>query len=160
MQTLLPLAQEIALALKARRDTVAVAESSAGGLIAAALLAVPGASAYFLGGAVVYTRKARELLLQLPREAVAGMRSASEPYALLLARTACERFGASWGIGETGAAGPSGNPYGDAPGHSCIAVAGRAEETITLETGSADRQANMRAFAAAALELLRRRLQR
>jgi PncC family amidohydrolase len=158
MQTLLPLAEQVASLLKARRETVAVAESSAGGLIAAALLAVPGASAYFLGGAVVYTRKAREQLLQLPREAVTGMRSASEPYALLLARTSSARLGASWGLAETGAAGPSGNPYGDAPGHSCIAVAGVAEEVLTLETGSADRVANMRAFAAAALELLQRRL--
>lgn len=160
MQTLLPLAAEVAVLLKARRETIAVAESSAGGLLAAVLLAVPGASAYFLGGAVVYTRKAREQLLQLPREAVAGMRSASEPYALLLARTASQRFSASWGLAETGAAGPSGNPYGDAAGHSCIAIAGVAEEVITLETGSADRVANMRAFAAAALQLLQRHLSR
>ena len=160
MQTLLPPAEQVALLLKQRRETIAVAESSAGGLIAAALLAVPGASAYFLGGAVVYTRKARELLLDLPRESVAGMRSASEPYALLLARTASQRFGASWGLAETGAAGPTGNPYGDSAGHSCIAVAGMTEEVITLETGSADRVANMRAFTAAALELLRRHLLR
>ena len=158
MQTLLPLAEQAPLLLKQRRETVAVAESSAGGLIAAALLAVPGASAYFLGGAVVYTRKAREQLLQLPREAVTGMRSASEPYALLLARTASQRLGASWGLAETGAAGPTGNPYGDSAGHSCIAIAGMAEEVITLETGDADRVANMRAFAAAALQLLQRRL--
>ena len=160
MQTLLPLAQEVALLLKARRETIAVAESSAGGLIAAALLTVPGASAYFLGGAVVYTRKAREQLMQLPREAVTGMRSASEPYALLLARTSSARFGASWGLAETGAAGPTGNPYGDAAGHSCIAIAGLAEEALTLETGSANRLANMRAFAAAALQLLQRHLSR
>lgn len=160
MQTLLPLAEQVASLLKARHETVAVAESSAGGLIAAALLAVPGASAYFLGGAVVYTRRAREQLLQLPREAVTGMRSASEPYALLLARTVSARLGASWGLAETGAAGPTGNPYGDAAGHSCIAIAGVAEQALTLETGSADRLANMRAFAAAALELLRRHLSR
>ncbi len=158
MQTLLPLAGEVALLLKARRETVAIAESSAGGLLSAVLLALPGASAYFLGGAVVYTRTAREQLLQLPREAVAGMRSASEPYALLLARTARRRFSASWGLAETGAAGPTGNRYGDSAGHSCIAIAGMAEETMTLETGSADRLANMRAFTAAALQLLRRHL--
>src|SRR5512140_1184244 len=145
MQTLLPLAEQVATLLKQRRETIAVAESSTGGLISAALLAVPGASAYFLGGAVVYTRKAREQLMQLPREAVAGMRSASEPYALLLARTASQRFSASWGLAETGAAGPTGNPYGDAPGHSCIAVAGMAEEAITIETGLAERVANMHA---------------
>jgi len=158
MQTLLPLAEQVALLLKQRHETVAVAESSAGGLIAAALLAVPGASAYFLGGAVMYTRKAREQLMQLPREAVTGMRSASEPYALLLARTASQRLGASWGLAETGAAGPTGNPYGDSAGHSCIAIAGVAEEVMTLETGDSDRLANMRAFAAAALQMLQRRL--
>jgi len=160
METLLPLAERVAQLLKTRHETVAVTESSAGGLLAAALLAIPGASAYFLGGAVVYTRKAREVLLQLPREAVAGMRSASEPYAMLLARTASQRFGASWGLAETGAAGPTGNPYGDSAGHSCIAIAGSAEEVITLETGKADRVANMRAFTAAALELLHRHLSR
>jgi len=160
MQTLLPLAEQVAALLKQRRETIAVAESSAGGLLSAVLLAVPGASAYFLGGAVVYTRKAREQLMQLPREAVAGMRSASEPYALLLARTASQRFGASWGLAETGAAGPTGNPYGDAAGHSCIAIAGMAEEAITLETGDADRVANMRAFTAAALQLMQRHLLR
>ncbi|MEJ0025911.1 MAG: CinA family protein [Rhizomicrobium sp.] len=154
MQELLPLAARIAERLKARRETVAVAESSTGGLISAALLAVPGASAYFLGGAVVYTAKARVLLMDLPREAVAGMRSASESYAQLLARTARERFDASWGLSETGAAGPTGNPYGDAAGHSCIALAGPLSQAITVETGDSDRAANMRAFSRRALELL------
>ncbi len=163
MQTLLPLAEQIAILLKQRRETIAVAESSSGGLLSAALLAVPGASAYFLGGAVVYTRDARKHLLAIPPEAVKGMRSASEPYALLLARTTRQRVSASWGLAETGAAGPTGNPYGDAPGHSCLAIAGMAgagEEAITIETGSADRVANMRAFAAAGLGLLERHLSR
>jgi nicotinamide-nucleotide amidase len=151
---LLPLAERVAQRLKDRGETLAVAESSSGGLISAALLAVPGASKYFLGGAVVYTAKARVLLMALPRESVAGMRSASEPYAALLARTARTRFSATWGVSETGAAGPSGNPYGDAPGHSCIAVAGPIERTQTVETGRDDRVANMRAFSKAALELL------
>ena len=135
-------------------ETVAVAESSAGGLISAALLAVPGASAYFLGGAVVYTGKARMALMGLTRESVAGMRSSSEPYALLLARTARENLGAVWGLSETGAAGPTGNGYGDPAGHSCIAVAGGVEIARTLRTGSAERAANMTAFALAALDLL------
>ncbi len=156
---LAPLAESIAVKLKMRRQTIAVAESSSGGLISAALLAVPGASAYFLSGAVVYTAKARHSLMQLPREAVAGMRSASEPYALLLARTARENVGAIWGLGETGAAGPTGNPYGDAAGHTCLALSGPIEMAITLETGVADREANMHAFARAALELLDRALE-
>ena len=152
--TLSPLAEALAAELKARGQTVAVAESSAGGLISAALLAVPGASAYFLGGAVVYTGKARMALLGLRREDVAGMRSSSEPYAVLLAKTVRENFGADWGLSETGAAGPTGNPYGDAAGHTCVAVSGPTEMAFTLETASDDRPANMEAFAKAALELL------
>jgi PncC family amidohydrolase len=140
--------------LKARGETIAIAESSSGGLISAALLSVPGASAYYLGGAVVYTAKARMRLLEIPREAVAGMRSASEPYASLLAETVRVRFGAAWGLSETGAAGPTGNPYGDAAGHTCIGLAGPSSRAITLETGSPDRADNMRAFAEAALALL------
>ena len=153
-RTLTEAAEGVAEALKSSRQTLAVAESSSGGLISAALLSVPGASAYFIGGAVVYTGKARMSLLDLPREAVAGMRSASEPYALLLARTARETMGATWGLSETGAAGPTGNPYGDAAGHTCMAVAGPVEMTFTLETGQVDRAANMDAFAIAALKLL------
>ncbi len=153
-QALAPLAEALAEQLKARGQTLAVAESSSGGLISAALLAVPGASAYFLGGGVIYTGKARMALLGLKREDVAGMRSSSEPYAVLLARTVRENLGADWGLSETGAAGPTGNGYGDAAGHTCVAVAGPAEMAFTLETGSPDRAANMEAFAKAALELL------
>ncbi len=155
MKDLLPVAGQAGTLLKSRQETVAIAESSCGGLLSAALLAVPGASAYFIAGAVVYTAKARVQLMNLPREAVSGMRSASEPYALLLARTARERFGSTWALSETGAAGPTGNPYGDAPGHSCIAIAGPGiERAMTIETGSGDRVENMRAFAKAALDLL------
>ena len=156
MTDLKVLGAEVGEQLKARGEKVAVAESSSGGLISAPLLGVPGASAYYLGGAVVYTGKARMSLLEIPREAVAGMRSASEPYALLLARTVRERFGADWGISETGAAGPPGNGYGDPAGHTCIALSGPVELATTLRTGSDDREANMAAFAAAALELLKR----
>ena len=154
MSDLDALAAALGEKLKARGETVAVAESSSGGLISAALLAVPGASKYYLGGAVVYTGKARMVLMDLPREAVAGMRSASEPYAMLLAQTARERFGATWGLSETGAAGPTGNGYGDAAGHTCIAIAGPVDMAMTVETGSEDRAANMTAFAAAALRML------
>ena len=123
MQTLLPMAALVAEALTQRGETMAVAESSAGGLIAASLLAVPGASAYFLGGAVIYTVAARRSF-GITDDLMRGMRSSSEPYADLLARTTRERHGATWGLAETGAAGPTGNRYGDASGHSCIAVAG------------------------------------
>lgn len=158
MQALYDLGAEIGEVLKARGEKIAVAESSSGGLISAALLSVPGASAYYLGGGVVYTPRARVLLTDIPREALEGMRSASEPYALLLARNQVERYGATWGISETGAAGPTGNPYGDAAGHTCVAISGPVEAVLTVETGSADRAGNMEAFAAAALTLLKRAL--
>jgi nicotinamide-nucleotide amidase len=151
---LIPLAETIAARLKARRESIAIAESSTGGLIAAALLAVPGASAYFLGGAVAYTRQAKRLLLELDEAALTEFRPATEPHALVLARGAQARFGASWGLGETGATGPAGNRYGDPAGHTCLAVVGAAERAVTLETGSSDRLANMHAFTRAALELL------
>ena len=153
MQSLLPIAEKIAGVLIARKETIAIAESSTGGLIAAALLAVPGASAYFLGGAVIYTRASRTALLGITDAEMEGLRASTEIYALLIARRVRERHGASWGLGETGATGPTGNRYGDAAGHSCIAVAGPAEKAITLETGSTDRRANMDAFAKRALEL-------
>jgi len=153
-----PIAESIAGRLKERGETVAVAESSSGGLVSAALLGVAGASAYYLGGGVIYTAKARFALLDIPREATAGMRSSSEPYALLLARSIREQFGATWGVSETGAAGPTGNGYGDAAGHTCVAISGPVETVITLETGSPDRRANMETFAAAALDLLDRGL--
>jgi nicotinamide-nucleotide amidase len=158
MHELTPMATTLGALLKTRKETVAVSESSAGGLISAALLAVPGASAYFVGGGVIYTQAARRGLLQVPDDAVKGIRSSTEAYALVKARHIRERVGATWGLAETGATGPTGNRYGDAAGHACLAVAGPVEHAITLETGSGDREANMWAFAKAALELFARTL--
>ena len=149
MKELIPVAEQIAGRLRARGETVAIAESSAGGLVSAALLGVPGASAYFLGGVVVYTYAARGTFLRIPDRALAGIRPATEAYALLLARTVRERLGATWGVAETGATGPAGNRYGDPAGHACLAVVGPSERAITLETRTSDRRANMTAFAAA-----------
>jgi PncC family amidohydrolase len=140
--------------LREREQTVAVAESSAGGLVSAALLSVPGASAYFKGGGVVYTRDARRALLGVAED-VATMRGATEEYALIMARAVQQRLGATWGLCETGASGPTGNRYGDNAGHVCVAVAGPLECSITLETESDDREANMWRFAEASLELLK-----
>jgi PncC family amidohydrolase len=154
MKDLVAIAEQIAGKLIERRQTIAVAESSTGGLISAALLAVPGASAYYLGGAVVYTRDARRILMEIPDDAMKGIRSASEPYAKLLASQIRHRFATDWGLSETGATGPTGNRYGDAAGHSCMGVAGQQLSAITLETGSADRFANMHVFARTALNLL------
>ncbi len=154
MQELLELAERIAARLKARGESIAIAESSTGGLISAALLAIPGASAYFLGGSVIYTRQARRGFLDIPDPLPGGMRASTEAYAALLARTVRERTGATWGLGETGAAGPTGNRYGDPAGHSAMAIDGPVPRSLTLRTGDADRVANMRAFARRALELL------
>ena len=154
MTDLEKMAAQIAAKLIARREKIAVSESSAGGLISAALLSVPGASAYYLGGAVVYTARARAALVNIERADVEGMRSASEPYAQLLARRTRELLRADWGIAETGASGPTGNPYGDAAGHTVVAISGPANRVRTIETGSDDRSANMRTFAMEALALL------
>ncbi len=151
MSSLVSMAEAVGSLLKERNETVAIAESSTGGLISAALLAVPGASAYFVGGGVIYTQKARKILLDIDLEAYPGMRPSTEPYALLLANTARESLGATWGVSETGAAGPSGNRYGDQPGHSCIAVSGPTKRAITIETGQTDREGNMWRFAHEAL---------
>ena len=160
MQELIGIAEQIAAKLIARRQTIAVAESSTGGLISASLLAVPGASAYFLGSAVVYTREARRILMDIPDAEMKGVRSASETYAKLLANQIRSRLASDWGLSETGATGPTGNRYGDAAGHSCIGVAGAESTAITLETGEADRVANMHAFASAALKELLRHVSR
>ena len=154
MQALLPLAGRAAALLKARGDTVAVAEPSAGGLACAALLAVPGASAYFRGGVVAYTRDARRALLGIQDAALDGVPPNSEPLAALLAGAARDRLGATWGLGETGAAGPTGNRYGHPAGRACLAVAGPLARSLTLESGSDDRERNMRLFGAQLLRLL------
>jgi nicotinamide-nucleotide amidase len=160
MKDLVAIAEKIAARLIERRQTIAVAESSTGGLISASLLAVPGASAYFLGGGVIYTRDARKILMDIPDDAMKGIRSASEPYAKLLASQIRTRFASDWGLSETGATGPTGNRYGDAAGHSCMAVAGPQSEVKTLETASCDRLANMHVFASTALNLLLQNLSR
>jgi nicotinamide mononucleotide (NMN) deamidase PncC len=127
-------------------------------LISAALLAVPGASAYCLGGAVIYTPQAWRALRDFDAQQLGGHRSATEGNALARARIIRDRFGASWGVGETGATGPTANRYGDPAGHACLAVSGRSEHATTLRTGSSDRVENMHAFAAAALSLLAERI--
>ena len=158
LQDLLPQAERIAARLKARGETVSVAESSTAGMISAALLAVPGASAYFIGGAVVYTRQSRTELLRVTEAefaALTGITPSTEPYALLFARKIKERLSTTWSVGETGTAGPTGSRYGHAAGHSCVAVIGpNGERSLTVETGKDDRVDNMRVFSIAALDLL------
>lgn len=154
LNDLLPHAERAAVLLKARKETIAVAESSAGGLISAALLAVPGASAYYVGGAVNYTRVVLVHLSGRSPDELAKLNGATEEFTLLAARSVRERYRASWGVGESGAAGPTGNRYGDPAGHTVVAVTGPVERALVLKTGESDRLANMYAFAAAALKLL------
>jgi PncC family amidohydrolase len=159
LQELLPQAERIAAKLKARNETIAIAESSTAGLLSAALLAIPGASAYFLGGAVVYTRQSRAELLGVTEPELVGITPSTEPYALLFARKIRGKLQTTWSLGETGTAGPTGSRYGHAAGHSCIAVIGpQGERSLTIETGKADRLDNMRAFSMAALDLLEKAL--
>lgn len=153
LSDLSPLAERIAADLIRQRGTVAVAESAAGGLISAALLGVAGASAYFLGGVVAYTSSARRGLLGIDDTDLTRIRPASEPFVALIARRVRERHGAVWGLAESGAAGPTGNRYGDPAGHVCLAVDGPITRTVTLRTESGDRPANMCTFAFRALEI-------
>ena len=154
MPDLNSIASSVGALLKETQQSIGVSESSCGGLISAALVAVPGASAYYRGGAVIYTRVAQQGLLGVPDEAMANIRASSEPYALLNARAVRESMGTTWAVSETGASGPTGNSYGDSAGHACIAVTGPVERSITVETGDADRVANMWVFTKAALDLL------
>jgi len=141
------LGRQVGSALRERGETVAVAESSAGGLVSAALLAVPGASAFFLGGAVVYTKAARKALLGMSDAEIAAMQAETEGYARFIGSRMRERLDATWGLGESGAAGPAGSRYGDAPGHVALAVVGPTVRSVIVETGQADRSLNMDLFA-------------
>jgi nicotinamide-nucleotide amidase len=159
LQDLLPQAERIAAKLKARNETISISESSTAGMISAALLAVPGASAYFMGGAVVYTRQSRSALLAVTDQELTGITPSTEPYALLFARKMRGKLATTWSVGETGTAGPTGSRYGHAAGHSCIAVIGpNGERSMTVETGKTDRVDNMRTFSMAALDLLEKSL--
>ncbi len=154
MPDLSSMAASVGALLKETGQSLSVAESSCGGLISATLVAIPGASAYYVGGSVIYTRVAQQGLLHVPDSAMEGLRASSEPYALLNARTTREALGTDWALAETGASGPTGNRYGDLAGHACVAVSGPVEKSITIETGDSDREANMWVFTERALALL------
>jgi PncC family amidohydrolase len=157
VRDLAAMGQRAGALLKQRGEKLAVGETSSGGLISAALLAVPGASAYFAGGAVPYSARGVRGLLEISFDELRtkGIRSSSEAYAEILAETVRRKHGGvTWGLAETGAAGPGGNGYGDPSGHSCIAVAGPLSAVRTIRTGLEDRTENMWLFAEAALALL------
>ena len=150
-----PQARRIARLLNARDEKVAVADGASGGLIAATLLTVPGALSFFVGGGVVYSFKARDVLFDLPRDAYRGMRGASPDYALLQARAIRDNFSADWGLAESGSVGGSSHPSGAPAGQSVAALVGPLGEfTQQLNTDKDDRISNMEAFTRNALNLL------
>jgi PncC family amidohydrolase len=155
MSELEAMAAAVGEALKARGETIIVAESSCGGLISAALLAVPGASAYYKGGLVLYTYEARSKFLSKDgRNPLEGVKPSSEDYAAAMARAARATLNPTWAVSETGTAGPTGSRYGHGPGHACVAVDGPIARAVTIETRQSDRETNMWVFARAALDLL------
>ncbi|WP_379546505.1 CinA family protein [Qipengyuania sp. DSG2-2] len=150
-----PQALRIAGLLRERGETIAVADGATGGMLAASLLTVPGALDFFVGGGVVYSLRARDVLFAQPREAYRGMRGASEEYALLQARSIRDNFHSQWGLAESGSVGGSTHPSGAPAGQSCAALVGpEGEWTKLTQTGSDDRIANMEAFTRAALDHL------
>ena len=140
---ILRLADRAATLLKESNQTIGIAESSSGGLISAHLLAIPGASRYFIGGSVIYTRVAQKGLLKVTDGQMDGLRASTEEYASLNAKTIKETLETTWGLSETGATGPSGNRYGDSAGHSCVGV-----------SGPVSREQNMLSFTKEALGFL------
>ncbi|MDP3551535.1 MAG: CinA family protein [Novosphingobium sp.] len=157
LDALAAIAAEAGTLLKARKQTIAVVDGSTGGLISASLLAIPGASAFYLGGGVIYTLKGRRIVLGHEPGSLRGFTSATEGYALAQARLIRERYGADWGIAETGASGGSAHPLGVASGTSAIGVVGPEgfEASTLVVTESNDRLENMQMFTQGALLLLR-----
>ncbi len=150
----------IASKLVASGQSVSIAESSTGGLIAANLLSVAGASSYFRGGSVIYTRESRHAFLDLDAIKLKGLKPLTEPMVAEFAHAARLKLDATWGIAELGAAGPTGTPYGHAPGTSVIGISGPVNAAITVETFSENREENMTRFTEAALILFNTTLMR
>ncbi len=153
-QTQRELTEEIAELLSGRGETVAVAESTTGGLVSAALLSVAGASRYYAGGGVVYTLKSRTELAGVPAEQYENYRGTTRDMLASLAESMRERLGATWCVAESGLAGPAGGRKAPA-GRTLVSVVGSVTAGEMLETGSADREENMSAFTTFALRTLR-----
>lgn len=147
------LGQTIGDLLRDSGETVCVAEGSAGGLISASILAIPGASAYYLGGSVIYTQRAKRAFMGNSVPEPEGMRGATEEFARFLAESSLVQLRTTWAIGEAGAAGPP-NRYGDPAGHAWLAIAGPRSATRHILTHSDDRLENMEAFTVASLRFL------
>ena len=158
MKELSKLCEPIADRLKANKQTISVSESSTGGLISAALLSIPGASAYYKGGSVIYTLASRKIFLNLSKQDVEGLEPMTESMALRFAEKTKEVLDSDWAIAELGIAGPTGSPYGVDPGTSVVAISGPSDNFVRIETGNTDRESNMMDFTKSALQLLSRTL--
>jgi len=155
MEDLLPIAAKAAALLKARGERVAVSESSCGGLISAALVAQPGASAFYVSGTVVYTREGGAALYRFERASLLeGKKPLTEEFIAALAEAFRGQMGADWALGEMGASGPEGSPYGAPAGTASIGLAGPRPLSQIVSTGLSVRAENMQLFAKAALEIL------
>ncbi|MEX2326418.1 MAG: CinA family protein [Pseudomonadales bacterium] len=154
-----PTANAIAKHLMDQNQTVSVAESSSGGIISASLLAIPGASAYYRGGSVIYTLPSRRAFLDISKDRVDGLKPLSEEMAAVFAQAARIKLDATWGIAELGAAGPTNGRYGHDAGTSVIGIDGPVSITTEIQTGTSDREANMWSFTEAALSLFQKALE-
>ena len=156
LQHLAAIGARAGAALVARGQTLAVVDGATGGLISAGLLAMPGASAFYIGGGIIYSMKGRRLVLGHEPGSLRGLTSATEAYALAQADLIRTRYASDWGLAETGAAGPGAHRLGVPNGTSAIGLVGPDgfAASITITTGHEDRLANMQAFAEAALTLL------
>ncbi|HEU5269547.1 MAG TPA: CinA family protein [Jatrophihabitans sp.] len=138
-----------------RQQTVAVAESLTGGLVAAALTGTPGASATFRGGLVVYATDLKARLAGVPEDLLARAGAVDPQVALELARGVRARLSATWGVGVTGVAGP--DPQDDRPvGTVFVAVAGppASGETVSELQLTGDRNSIRRQSVAHTVALL------
>jgi nicotinamide-nucleotide amidase len=109
--------------LKSRGETLATAESCTGGLLGSRITDVSGSSSYFLGGAICYTGAAKIAMAGVDPQLIRENGEVSEPVAIALATGVRERFGATWGVGITGIAGPTGGTPEKPVGTVHIAVA-------------------------------------
>ena len=116
-------AEKVHAELRERSESVATAESLTGGRLAAALTAVPGASATYLGGVVAYATSVKHDVLGVPADLVARHGVISAECALAMARGAISVTGATWGIGTTGVAGPD-RQEGHPPGTVHVGLVG------------------------------------
>lgn len=152
--TLQSLATPIAQALIDQSATVCIAESSTGGLISAALVSIPGASRFYLGGSVVYSHPSRRHLLGIRGADVEGLTPLTEAMALRFAEHARAQLGTTWAVAELGVAGPTASPYGHDAGVCVVGIDGPRPHSIRINTGDNDREENMWHFTQQALRAL------